>query len=370
MVYKVLVVDDSAFFRRYIREVLSTDTRLEVVGEAKDGREALALVQELDPDVVTMDVDMPVMDGISAVQDIMKVHPVPILMLSSLTYKGAAATFNALEAGALDFLPKKFEDIAQDNKEAQRLIVSRILALGRQRGQISKVKRVGESVKSPGTTKATRSFIKAGGFSSTDSVGEAIPARSGKRYRALAIGTSTGGPVALQTILSQLPGDFPYPILLVQHMPGTFTSAFAQRLNSTCSINVKEAESGDILQPGTAYLAPGGRQMLVNGTATHARISIEDITDTDGLIYKPSIDASFTSLSETFGADVLAIILTGMGADGKEGCTKLKARGSKIWSQDEKTSVVYGMPQVVAAANISERSIALPDIATSIQREM
>lgn len=363
MPYKVLVVDDSTFFRRRVREILNQDPLLEVVGEAKNGREALDMVRDLDPDVVTMDVEMPVLDGISAVKQIMINQPVPIIMFSSLTYEGAQATLDALDAGALDFLPKKFEDIARDRKEVVELLQSRVRALGLRKGSIKRFRKIPELAKIPGKTRATRTFIRSSSLHSP------VTSRT-KRYRILAIGTSTGGPVALQTILTQIPVTFPYPIILVQHMPGTFTTAFAERLNHMCQIKVKEGINGELMRPGTAYLAPGGKQMIVEGSASNARISVSDSTVLENLTYKPSVDLTFTSLAKVFGGDVLGIILTGMGADGREGCRNLKALGARIWAQDEQSCVVYGMPQAIAKANIADRSISLPEIADCIQREM
>ncbi|UAA38148.1 chemotaxis response regulator protein-glutamate methylesterase [Paraneptunicella aestuarii] len=367
MPYKVLVVDDSTFFRRRVREILEQDPKLEVVGEAKNGQEAVQMVRELDPDVITMDVEMPIMDGITAVKEIMNQHPVPIIMFSSLTYEGAQATLDALEAGALDFLPKKFEDIARDRKEVIELLQSRVRALGLRKGTIGRFRRAPELAFTPGKTKATRTFIRSDSLADT---GRDIFSSRHKRYQLLAIGTSTGGPVALQTILTEIPATFSYPIILVQHMPGTFTSAFAERLNQMCQIKVKEAADGDVLRPGVAYLAPGGKQMLVKGTPSNPRISITDSNIHDSMTYKPSVDLTFDSLADVYGGDVLGIILTGMGADGREGCRKLKDKGARIWAQDEQSCVVYGMPQAVAKANIAERSIALSEMADSIKREM
>lgn len=377
MPYKVLVVDDSTFFRRRVSEILNQSDELEVVGNASNGQEAVEQVNLLDPDVVTMDIEMPVLDGISAAKKIMAEHPVPIIMFSSLTYEGAQATLDALEAGAMDFLPKRFEDIARDRKEAVELLQQRVIALGprkrrfrsssilrtRAKPEISKPDSSANFIRqrTPRTNELDNS-IKNSSYSHFVS--------SGKRYKVLAIGTSTGGPVALQTILTKIKAGFRYPILLVQHMPGTFTAAFAERLNNVCQIQVKEAQNGDLLKPGVAYLAPGGRQMLVEGSSSRAKITITDVHTSDIVTYKPSVDLTFSSVARLFGGDVLGIILTGMGSDGKEGCKKLKVKGAKIWAQDEKSCVVYGMPQAVASENISEKSVPLTDFAELIQKEM
>ncbi|AWL11297.1 Protein-glutamate methylesterase [Saliniradius amylolyticus] len=367
MAYKVLVVDDSTFFRRRVAEILDQEPGLEVVGQARNGKEALTLTEQLDPDVITMDVEMPIMDGITAVGKIMAQSPRPIIMFSSLTHEGAQATLDALDAGALDFLPKKFEDIAQDRKEAVTLLRQKVKSLARKRHfmpsrpRASLRQRPLTPTARPDTTRPTPS-------------GESQrrqPLRaSGKSYKVLAIGASTGGPVALQQILSNLPANFPYPVLLVQHMPGTFTKAFAERLDGLCKIRVKEAAQGDVLKPGHAYLAPGGTQMLMEGNPQQCSIKIIQEATISGVTYKPSVDLSFASLGRIFGGDVLAIVLTGMGADGREGCRSLKQKGATIWAQDEKTSVVYGMPQAVASAGLSSKDLPIDQVVEHVLAEM
>ena len=375
MVFKVLVVDDSTFYRRRVREILDSDKELEVVGEARNGRDALEKAEALKPDVITMDVEMPVMDGISAVKAIMDKKPTPILMFSSLTYHGAQATLDALEAGALDFLPKKFEDIAQDRKEASHLLCTKVRLIARRGvGLRRPLFRATETRQFPDNA-PKQAFFKTSGLLSGHKDATKQPTVSsvratGKRYKCLAIGASTGGPVALQKVLAPLPADFPYPILLVQHMPGTFTTAFAQRLDSNCNISVKEAEHGDVLKPGHAYLAPGGRQMLIENIGLSKSIVITDASASEKVNYKPSVDLTFGSLAKAFGGDVLGIILTGMGADGREGCRLLKDKGATIWAQDQDSCVVYGMPQAVAVANISSKNINIDDIGSCVQTEM
>ena len=379
MIIKVLVVDDSAFFRRRVTEILNAHPNLEVIGDAVNGKDAVDKTKSLRPDVVTMDIEMPVMDGITAVRHIMKECPTPIVMFSSLTHDGAKATLDALEAGALDFLPKKFEDIAKDKKEGTKVLQDRVCALGRRSGTmrrspLSRTSTTPTQAKTPVQTPApVKEPIKPAQSSAVTrpTVARTSTTRkaSGKRYKLLAIGTSTGGPVALQKVLTGLPNNFNLPIILVQHMPAAFTPAFALRLNSLCKISVKEAENGDVLKPGTAYLAPGGKQMLIEGRAPNATIKIlED--DSTKITYKPSVDLSFGSAAKIYGGDVLGIILTGMGADGREGSRMLKQRGAKIWAQDEQSCVVYGMPQAVTVAGISEENIALDEVAPAIIKEL
>ncbi len=339
MSVKVLIVDDSGFFRRRVSEILSEDPLIEVVGFAVDGKDAIAKVSELKPNVVTMDIEMPVMDGITATKEIMSKFPLPILMFSSLTTDGAKATLDALEAGAVDFLPKRFEDISKDRDEAKKLLCERVRAVVRSQSSISKKTLVTNRIQTSRTTRATK-------------------------IKLLAIGTSTGGPVALQQVLTQLPADFPAPIILVQHMPATFTQAFSKRLDNLCAINVKQADDGDIIEAGTAYLAPGGKQMLLTGSSLRPKIQIKD--GEKGLTYKPSVDVTFTSVANIYPNETLAIILTGMGADGRDGAILLNKKGSTIWAQDEASCVVYGMPAAVAEAGIVDKVLTLSDIGNSI----
>ncbi len=369
MTIKVLVVDDSSFFRRRVAEILSADPELEVIETAINGQDAVEKVRRLRPDVVTMDIEMPVMDGITAVRTLMREHPLPVLMFSSLTYEGARSTLEALDAGAADFLPKRFEEIANDRQEASRLLQQRVKAIAHKRVRPVTPAAPSRPVSSRlGSPVGSASAAPARTVSRVAVGDPHLPGRaSGKRYRALLIGTSTGGPVALQTILTRFPADYPHPILLVQHMPAAFTPAFAQRLDSLCSITVKEAQHGDRLQPGTAYLAPGGKQMLIEGSGANARIVIRE--GDEQINYKPSVDITFGSATRAFGGDALGVILTGMGADGREGARMLKKLGATIWAQDAATCVVYGMPQAVAAEGIASHSIPLNQMAEAILRE-
>ncbi|MCU8001487.1 MULTISPECIES: chemotaxis response regulator protein-glutamate methylesterase [unclassified Shewanella] len=371
MAIKVLVVDDSSFFRRRVSEIVNQDPELEVIATASNGAEAVKLAAELNPQVITMDIEMPVMDGITAVREIMAKCPTPILMFSSLTHDGAKATLDALDAGALDFLPKRFEDIATNKDDAILLLQQRVKALGRRR----MFRPIARPVVAP-----TPSVRPTGSVLGTTSISAhtpvAAPVRtsmattiraSGKQYKLLLIGTSTGGPVALQKILTQFPANYPHPILLIQHMPAAFTPAFASRLNGLCKIEVKEAANGDLLKPGCAYLAPGGMQMMVERTGASGRLKV--IAGSADMNYKPCVDITFASASKAFSGDVLAVVLTGMGADGREGARMLKAVGATIWAQDEASCVVYGMPQAVASAGIATQSIALDNMAECILKE-
>ncbi|MCP4994517.1 MAG: chemotaxis response regulator protein-glutamate methylesterase [Gammaproteobacteria bacterium] len=342
---RVLVVDDSAFFRRRITDILQNNPSIEVVGSAADGVLAVRETHRLKPDVITMDVEMPVMDGISAVKRIMSERPTPILMFSSLTHDGAKATLDALEAGAVDFLPKQFDTVGGKAAAADAFI-RRVLAVGQK-------KRPQRPPGMTARTPVTRSHVQK------------EPLRKGN-YNLVMIGASTGGPVALQSLLTSLPGSFPLPLLLVVHMPASFTPAYAERLNTLCQINVKEAVDGELLKPGWAYLAPGGMQMLLERRGGGSIIRIKE--SVQGQTYRPSVDMSFGSAARIFQGNVLAIVLTGMGADGKQGAKALKDSGSTIWSQDEASCVVYGMPQAVEKSGISDRVLPLKEIGPSLAK--
>ncbi|MGI3000824.1 protein-glutamate methylesterase/protein-glutamine glutaminase [Vibrio alginolyticus] len=360
MAIKVLVVDDSSFFRRRVSEIINSESRLEVIDVAVNGREAVEKAKSLKPDVITMDIEMPVMDGITAVREIMAAAPTPILMFSSLTHDGAKATLDALDAGALDFLPKKFEDIARNREEAVSLLQQRVIQIALKRAFMRRP--IARPTASTSTTTRSLGSRTASPVTPTPTRPAATKYRaSGKKYQLTAIGTSTGGPVALQKILTRLPMNYPHPIVLIQHMPATFTAAFASRLNTLCKIQVKEAQDGDVLQPGVAYLAPGGKQMMVDGRAGAARLRIID--GGDRMNYKPCVDVTFGSAAKVYGDKVLSLVLTGMGADGREGARMLKSSGSTIWAQDEESCVVYGMPQAVAKAGISSEDLPLDRIA-------
>ena len=371
---KVLVVDDSVLFRRRDSEILNSHTQLEVIDTANNGKEALEKVQQLRPDVVTMDIEMPVMNGIDAAREIMRVRPTPILMFSSLTHEGARATLDALDAGAVDFLPKKFEDIARDREEAITLLQQRVISISRHRVRPLLSQRPATSSLSASRTPATSN--SATPLRAAAPAAENRPVRpaalntrrSGKVYQLVAIGTSTGGPVALQNILTKLPGNFPHPILLIQHMPATFTAAFASRLNNLCQINVKEAADGDVVQPGTAYLAPGGKQMVLDGRPGAMRIRILD--GGERMNYKPCVDITFASCARQYRDKVLAVVLTGMGADGRDGAKLLHEQGATIWAQDEESCVVYGMPQAIVKAGIAAEILPLERVAQRIMIEV
>ena len=353
MAVKVLVVDDSGFFRRRVSEILSADPNIQVVGTATNGREAIDQALALKPDVITMDYEMPMMDGITAVRNIMQRCPTPVLMFSSLTHEGARVTLDALDAGAVDFLPKNFEDVSRNPEKVKQMLCEKVHTIARSNRRTAPV-----AAPAPLSAPAhTPSALARPATAASSSPAPAPAAVKRKSYRLVAIGTSTGGPVALQRVLTQLPANFPAPIVLIQHMPAAFTKAFAERLDKLCRISVKEAEDGDLLRPGLALLAPGGKQMMVD-----QRGMVKILPGDERLNYKPCVDITFGSAAKSFADKVLAVVLTGMGADGREGARLLKQGGSQVWAQDEASCVIYGMPMAIVKANLADAVYSLDDI--------
>ncbi|NUT81524.1 MULTISPECIES: protein-glutamate methylesterase/protein-glutamine glutaminase [Pseudomonas] len=366
MVVKVLVVDDSGFFRRRVSEILSADASIQVVGTATNGKEAIDQALALKPDVITMDYEMPMMDGITAVRHIMQRCPTPVLMFSSLTHEGARVTLDALDAGAVDFLPKNFEDISRNPDKVRQLLCEKVHSISRSNRRVGAYSASAPApVAAPSPTPAASSSFNPAPARSAPAPAPARPAPAStsspapkrKAYKLVAIGTSTGGPVALQRVLTQLPANFPAPIVLIQHMPAAFTKAFAERLDKLCNVSVKEAEDGDILRPGLALLAPGGKQMMIDG-----RGAVKILPGDERLNYKPCVDITFGSAAKSYGDKVLAVVLTGMGADGREGARLLKQGGSAIWAQDEASCVIYGMPMAIVKADLADAVYSLDDI--------
>ncbi|BFM16537.1 chemotaxis response regulator protein-glutamate methylesterase [Maricurvus nonylphenolicus] len=346
MPINVLVVDDSNFFQHRLKEIINAHSELNVVGVAANGREAVDMAQSLKPDVITMDYEMPVMDGVSAVRQIMAQRPVPILMFSSMTYEGARTTLDALDAGATDFMPKNFAEVSRDSAALKKKLHDRLL-------QIARPQRL------------ARSATPAASFKAPPAPERKISLKG--RVNLLVIGASTGGPVALADVLTKLPANFPVPIVLVQHMPENFTKAFADRLNRQCKIEVREAVDGDQLRPGLALLAPGGKQLMVEKRGMGC---VRVLPGDSRVNYKPSVDITFGSAANTYDKHVLGVVLTGMGSDGCEGARLLKRKGSAIWSQDQASCVIYGMPMAVAREKLTDRVLPLNEIGSALAREL
>jgi two-component system chemotaxis response regulator CheB len=298
-------------------------------------------------------------------------------MFSSLTHEGARVTLDALDAGAVDFLPKNFEDISRNPEKVKQLLCEKVHSISRSNRRFSAYSAPAPAAApTPAPAPAPSSFsshstsaparpapapVHAPAPSRAPAASASSPAPKRKAYKLVAIGTSTGGPVALQRVLTQLPANFPAPIVLIQHMPAAFTKAFAERLDKLCRISVKEAEDGDILRPGLALLAPGGKQMMIDG-----RGAVKILPGDERLNYKPCVDITFGSAAKSYGDKVLAVVLTGMGADGREGARLLKQGGSAVWAQDEASCVIYGMPMAIVKADLADAVYSLDDIGKHI----
>ncbi len=336
---RVLIVDDSSFFRGRIRRELEQSGEIEIAGEAGNGREAVDAAAALRPDLITMDVAMPVMDGIAAVREIMVRRPTDIIMFSALTRDGASATLEALEAGAVDFMPKlRGSDRAASTSVGENLR-HRVISIARSRsGRYAAKPRVAPSPR-------------------------ARRPRQSARVQLVVIGASTGGPVAVQRVLAALSADYPHPVLVAVHMPAEFTATFADRLDAMCPIRVRHAADGDALMGGQVLIAPGGMQTLVERRGGVLRVRVMPGSEQ---LYKPSVDILFGSAARVLQDAVQAVVLTGMGADGTEGARLLKHSGAGVWSQDEASCVVYGMPFSVVKAGYSDRVIPLDAIGSAL----
>ncbi|MDX6245793.1 MAG: two-component system, chemotaxis family, protein-glutamate methylesterase/glutaminase [Frankiales bacterium] len=349
---KVLVVDDSVVVRRLVTTALSSDPEIEVVGTASSGRLALDKIGQLNPDLVTLDIEMPDMDGLETLKELRRRHPkLPVVMFSSLTERGAAITLDALTFGANDYVCKPAKvsspDEAMANVRDQLIPKIKALTIGR-----SGPAAVARPVAASPVLVRRRVAMPS---TSIEPIGP---------VEVIAIGASTGGPDALASILSKLPADFPVPIVIVQHMPPLFTRLFAQRLNSGCQITVREARDGDLVEPGTVLIAPGDFHLSLRRDG----LAVRAVTHQEGPEnwVRPAVDVLFRSVAEVYGERALGVVLTGMGQDGIRGVERLVGAGAQIVVQDEATSVVWGMPGVVADAGLAHRILPLVDVAPHV----
>lgn len=347
---RVLVVGDSAFMRKIISDILSSDVRIEVIGTARDGEDACVKVASLQPDVVTLNVEMPKKDGLATLEYLMRMTPVPVIMVSSLTQEGAQVTMKALSAGAVDFIAKPSGHISLNMKDVTADLVAKVVAASTARiGPIRAVEERPPVVVSPPREASVRPALQKG------------------RPAIVAIAASTGGPRALQHVLSQLPGTFPLPIVVVQHMPKDFTGSFANRLDSISALHIMEGSESLDLQPGMAVIAPGGYHMLVRRKLSGTYYcSLSDMPPL--LSVKPSANILFLSVADEVGGNVIGVILTGMGRDGTDGAIALHAKGAHIIAESQETCVVYGMPKAAAEAGIVHELLPLHEIPEAIMR--
>lgn len=331
---KVLVVDDSVLVQKAITEILERDPQIKVIGTVDNGEAAVAMNERLDPDVITMDIEMPVLDGLSALRKIIATHPKPVVMMSVFTQHGAEETFRALEYGAVDFIPKPSTVVSISLNEFAELLRSKIKL-----AYTSRVAKSGAALLRDLEGNEARHRAKR-------EAGRAEKAVSLKKSstKIVGIGTSTGGPAALMHVFTQLPPEFPSPVLVVQHMPEGFTKAFAERLDTMSSLSVKEAEDMDPVLPGCGYLAPGNSHIGLEEKNGKRYIRVFGGEKVSG--HRPSIDVLFNSMAGISGRDSVAVIMTGMGRDGADGIVRIKESGGRTIAQDEDTSVIYGMNRV------------------------
>lgn len=336
---RVLIVDDSAVVREVLTKILKTDKSIEVVGTAPDPFIARDKIVKLKPDIITLDVEMPRMDGITFLEKLMVSHPMPVIIVSSLTQKGTQTALNALEAGALEVIAKPELDLKKGLNEIGPRIISKIKGLSKAKVQ----KREKKSSKKE-VIKTSRALVK-----STNKV--------------IAIGASTGGTEAIKVVLRGLPANSP-GIVIVQHMPAKFTTAFSERLNKVCQVEVKEAKEGDSVIPGRALLAPGGYHMELKRSGARYYVSLNQ---EEPVHYnRPSVDVLFKSVATYAGSNTIGVILTGMGRDGKDGMVELKRAGSRTIAQDEKTCVVFGMPKEAIKKGAIEKILPISKISEQI----
>lgn len=335
---RVLIVDDSVVVRRFVEDVLSEDPQIEVVGTAKDGRVALAKLTQLSPDLVTLDLEMPEMNGLETLKALRQTHPkLPVIVFSVSTRRGALATLDALAMGATDYAtkPANVASSAEGADHIRETLIPKIKAL----------------CLSP---KVSMGHAKA----------KTVMPRPGSHVEVVVVGSSTGGPNALMAVVSKLPGDLQVPVLIVQHMPPLFTTYLAERLAQHCALPLVEATAGLTLQPGHVYMAPGDYHIVVVRTGDAVTIQTHQGPPENSC--RPAADVLFRSAVDVFGSGTLAVVLTGMGQDGLRGCRLVRAVGGQVIVQDEETSVVWGMPGMIAQAGLANWVLPLPEIASEI----
>lgn len=340
---RVLVVDDSAFMRAALTRMITSEPGIEVVGTAGSGADALDKIPALDPDVVTLDVEMPGLNGLETLRRIMSQFPRPVIMVSSATEKDAATTFDALGSGAFDYVPKHLSSASLDILHIRQDLVAKVRAAASSRKPCVPTSSLRKSSQS--------SSLEFRDFATTPSL--------------VALGSSTGGPKALQEILPRLPRDLSVPLLIVQHMPPGFTAPFAQRLNALCSLSVREAAHRELLEPGVVYIAPAGMHMTVD-RLSDSRVLVCLENDRGNSLHVPSVDVLMKSVAGAFGNLAMGVILTGMGSDGAEGMKAIHRQGGLTIGQDEATCVVYGMPRACAEIGALTRVVPLSQIPTQI----
>ncbi len=372
---RVLVVDDSAFMRKAIANLLGESSDFVVIDTARNGEDALAKVATLKPDVMTLDIDMPGMDGLTVLERVMATDPFPVVMVSSLTEEGAQVTIRALELGAVEFVSKHLGGFSLKISDIRESLQQKVRAAAKAIGKVRRLSSEVTHVSKPLTVFQTHTTQTLSSTSPTNSL--ASPVQTFTQHASheasglsplLAIGCSTGGPQALHQVLTQLPSDFPGAVIVAQHMPKYFTKPFAERLNQLCALEIREAQEGDEVKPGTVLLGPGGQHMTLERRGT---IVITHVSEQPAhLPYRPSVDLMMQSAAKIFGPKVLGVVMTGMGQDGLDGVRTIKTHGGNVLAQDEDSSIVYGMPKAVGESGCADKVVSLTRMAHEIQSAM
>jgi two-component system chemotaxis response regulator CheB len=363
--FRVLVVDDSAFMRKVLESIFSSDEQLQVIGQAKDGREAIALSESLKPDVITMDLNMPHMDGLQATAQIMTSNPRPIVIVSSESKEGAASTLKALELGAIEFVTKPSSGIDLDMQSVKDELVRKVRMAAKVR-VVRTASRLASAIQMPSSLNSSAAKPTYPAPSPATPVRTSSVTQSELRFPVVVLGASTGGPATVMRLAPGFTRDFPAAVFLVQHMPAAFTTQYALQLAEFTGIRVKEAEANESVQPGTLYICPGGQHLRVTPTG---RISLDSVTGrVDG--YLPNIDVTLESVAAYAGAMSIGVVLTGMGSDGSRGARAIKAAGGVVLAQDEATSVIFGMPAEAIKTGAAEQVLALDDIYPAIEKRV
>lgn len=344
---RVLVVDDSAFMRKVLSDLFNAEADFTVLDTARNGQEAIDKVKKIKPDLITMDVEMPIMDGIKALEIIMREMPLPVVMVSSLTRTGAEATIRALELGAVDFIAKTAGPISTISGIQTELLEKCRAAVKANFSQLVKA-----------NTNPMPPILRSSPISASIRGDERI----------VAIGTSTGGPRALQEVLTRLPGNLPCGVVIVQHMPPGFTKSLADRLNSLCALMVKEAENNDLVKPGLVLIAPGDFHMNLQQTASGIIVKLNQTPPIGG--HRPAVDPMFETVAQIYGRKAVGVILTGMGHDGAKGMQQIKQRNGYTIAEDQSTAVVFGMPKSAIELNVIDKVVPLQLVADEIVKNI
>jgi two-component system chemotaxis response regulator CheB len=354
-IVKVVVIDDSAFMRKSLTVMLESDPEIRVIASARDGREGIEKISKLKPDIVTLDVEMPGMDGYTALKIIMEQMPLPVLMVSALTTESAQATLQSLDLGAVDFISKDLSYASTNIKNIKAELIDKIKQIARSRliQTRFRMRRLVQSSRDKKVSNKPKPRNVSFGSIMLD-------------FQAVVLGISTGGPQALLKIIPNIPERFPLGFAIVQHMPPHFTRTLAERLNSISKVYVKEAEHGEPFEPGKILIAPGGKQMTFNNDGSRVTIEISD--EPKNVLYRPSADIMMTSAAATFQGPLLGIIMTGMGKDGVEGLKHIRSKGGFVIAQDEESCVVYGMPRAALEEGIVDSILSLSNISLSLER--